>query len=212
MTVENVIHRYPHSPGNLLDYHVSASNDRVSSMEGNGLYIDTYGFKHEKSNENDRLQYICVKLSHFYDLKAHSTEEHVWRTLVKSYQNSSAVPVGENSSFPLFDRTSFDDFKKNFKCLVRQGIPSHLRPELWHMFIQKQTQQLRKEKGATYFQNLCHLLPNSDVRESMSVTAKATSPLSSSSIQNSKNKSPWISSERCRRTRDSQTRIPKRYV
>ena len=95
--VGSVIHRYPHSPGNPLDYYVSVYNDLVSSMEGSGLYIDTYGFKHEKSNENDRLQYICVKLSHFYDLKAHSTEEHVWRTLVKSYQNSSAVPVGKKT-------------------------------------------------------------------------------------------------------------------
>lgn len=63
------------------------------SLEGSGLYVDSYGFKHDKSNENDRLQYICVKLTQFYHSKSHSTDEQVWRTLIKSYQNSSTVPV-----------------------------------------------------------------------------------------------------------------------
>jgi hypothetical protein len=62
-------------------------------MEGSGLYIDSYGYKHEKCNENDRLQYICVKLTHFYDLKAHSNDEHAWRSLLKSFQNSPTVSV-----------------------------------------------------------------------------------------------------------------------
>ncbi|CAF4387446.1 unnamed protein product, partial [Adineta steineri] len=61
------------------------------NLEGSGLYIDSYGFKHEKNNENDRLQYICVKLTHFYDTKAHSTDDHVWRSLLKTYQTSSTV-------------------------------------------------------------------------------------------------------------------------
>jgi len=54
--------------------------------------------------------------------------------------------------------------KKTFKQLVRQGIPTHLRSEIWHILIQKQISHVRKEKGSSYFQNLCHLLPNSDVR------------------------------------------------
>jgi len=54
--------------------------------------------------------------------------------------------------------------KKTFKYLVRQGIPNHLRSELWHAFIYKQINNIRKEKGSSYFENLCHLLPNSDVR------------------------------------------------
>ncbi|UJR36374.1 hypothetical protein I4U23_029098 [Adineta vaga] len=114
------------------------------SMEGSGLYIDSYGFKHEKSNENDRLQYICVKLTHFFNSKAHSSDEHVWRSLLKTYQTSSTVP-------------------KTFKYLVRQGIPNHLRAEVWHILIQKQVHDIRKEKGSNYFHNLCHLLPNSDL-------------------------------------------------
>lgn len=69
----------------------------VCSLEGSGLYIDSYGYKHDKSNENDRLQYICVKLTHFYDVKAHSTDESIWRALLKSYQNSSTVPVRRTS-------------------------------------------------------------------------------------------------------------------
>lgn len=63
------------------------------SLEGSGLYIDSYGFKHEKNNENDRLQYICVKLSHFYDSKSRSTDENIWRSLMKTFENSSTVPV-----------------------------------------------------------------------------------------------------------------------
>jgi hypothetical protein len=63
------------------------------SLEGSGLYIDSYGYKHEKNNENDRLQYICVKLSHFYDSKARSTDEHQWRSLLKTFQNSPTVSV-----------------------------------------------------------------------------------------------------------------------
>ncbi|CAF3214029.1 unnamed protein product [Rotaria socialis] len=114
------------------------------SMDGSGLYIDPYGFKREKNNLNDRLQYICVKLTHFYDSKAHSTDESSWRSLIKLYQNSSTV-------------------SKTLKYLVRQGIPDHLRTEIWHIFIQKQTSHIRKEKGALYYQNLCHLLPNSDL-------------------------------------------------
>ncbi|CAF1308815.1 unnamed protein product [Adineta steineri] len=114
------------------------------NLEGSGLYIDSYGFKHEKNNENDRLQYICVKLTHFYDTKAHSTDDHVWRSLLKTYQTSSTV-------------------SKTFKYLVRQGIPNHLRSEVWHVFIQKQIENIRKEKGSSYFHNLCHLLPNSDL-------------------------------------------------
>jgi hypothetical protein len=54
--------------------------------------------------------------------------------------------------------------KKTFKYLVRQGIPNHLRSEIWHVFIQKQINHIRKEKGPSYFENLGHLLPNSDVR------------------------------------------------
>ncbi|CAF3384129.1 unnamed protein product [Rotaria sp. Silwood1] len=114
------------------------------SMEGPGLYIDSYGFKHEKSNENDRLQYICVKLAHFYDSKAHSTDENVWRSLLRTFQNSSTIP-------------------KTLKYLVRQGIPNHLRSEVWHIFIQKQINHIRKEKGVSYYQSLSHLLPNSDL-------------------------------------------------
>ncbi|CAF0741810.1 unnamed protein product [Rotaria sordida] len=114
------------------------------SLEGSGLYTDSYGFKHEKSNENDRLQYICVKLTHFYDSKAHSTDEKVWRSLIKIFQNSSTV-------------------SKTLKYLVRQGIPNHLRSEVWHIFIQKQINHIRKEKGLSYYQSLCHLLPNSDL-------------------------------------------------
>ncbi len=63
------------------------------SLEGSGWYIDSYGFKHEKSNENDRLQYICVKLTHFYDSKARSTDDHSWRSLLKIYETSSTVSV-----------------------------------------------------------------------------------------------------------------------
>lgn len=62
-------------------------------MEGSGFYIDSYGFKHEKSNENDRLQYICVKLSNFYDSKARSVDENAWRTLLRTFQSSTTVPV-----------------------------------------------------------------------------------------------------------------------
>ena len=54
--------------------------------------------------------------------------------------------------------------KKTLKYLVRQGIPNHLRSEIWHIFIRKQVSNIRKEKDPCYFQNLCHLLPNSDVR------------------------------------------------
>ena len=67
-----------------------------SSLEGSNLYIDSYGFKHEKSNENDRLQYLCVKLAHFYDSKARSTDENLWRSLLKTYQNSPTVSVNTN--------------------------------------------------------------------------------------------------------------------
>ncbi|CAF4087488.1 unnamed protein product, partial [Rotaria sp. Silwood2] len=114
------------------------------SMEGSGLYIDSYGFKHEKNNENDRLQYICVKLTHFYDSKAHNTDENIWRSLLKTFQNTSTIP-------------------KTLKYLVRQGIPNHLRSEVWHIFIQKQINHIRQEKGVSYYQSLCHLLPNSDL-------------------------------------------------
>lgn len=65
----------------------------IFSMEGSGLYIDSYGFKHEKSNENDRLQYICVKLTHFYNSKSLSTDDNTWRSLMKTYQNSTTVSV-----------------------------------------------------------------------------------------------------------------------
>lgn len=132
------------------------------SLEGSGLYVDAYGFKHDKSNENDRLQYICVKLTQFYHSKAQTTDEQTWRNLVKSYQTGSTVPV--RTPIHTLSRLSFDSMKKNFKCLVRQGIPSHLRSEFWHIFIWKQTEQIRKTKGVNYYQNLCHLLPNSDVR------------------------------------------------
>ena len=135
------------------------------SLEGSGLYVDSYGFKHDKSNENDRLQYICVKLTQFYHSKAQITDEQVWRTLLKSYQNSSTIPVSLDErrwSIYVFVFRS-DPTQKSFKTLVRQGIPSHLRAEFWHTFISKQTQQMRKDKGSNYFQNLCHLLPNSDV-------------------------------------------------
>lgn len=49
------------------------------------------------------------------------------------------------------------------KYLVRQGVPNHLRSEIWHVLIQKQVNDIRKEKGSAYYQHLCHLLPNSDV-------------------------------------------------
>lgn len=62
-------------------------------MEGSGFYIDSYGFKHEKNNENDRLQYLCVKLTHFYDAKARSIDENVWRSLLRTFQSSTIVPV-----------------------------------------------------------------------------------------------------------------------
>ncbi|CAF0782240.1 unnamed protein product [Adineta ricciae] len=114
------------------------------SLEGSGLYIDSYGFKHEKSNENDRLQYICVKLTHFFDSKAHGTDEHAWRSLLKIHQTSSTVP-------------------KTLKYLVRQGVPNHLRSEIWHVLIQKQVNNIRKEKGSAYYHHLSHLLPNSDL-------------------------------------------------
>jgi len=68
----------------------------VCSLEGSSLYIDSYGFKHEKNNENDRLQYLCVKLAHFYDSKARSNDEHLWRSLLKTYQNTPTVSVKEN--------------------------------------------------------------------------------------------------------------------
>ena len=71
-------------------------------MEGSGLYIDSYGFKHEKSNENDRLQYVCVKLAQFYDSKAHSTDEHTWRTLLKTFQSSATVPVSKKNWLLIF--------------------------------------------------------------------------------------------------------------
>lgn len=53
--------------------------------------------------------------------------------------------------------------KTTLKSLVRQGIPNHLRSEVWHVFIQKQISHIRKIKGASYYENICHLLPNSDV-------------------------------------------------
>lgn len=40
------------------------------------------------------------------------------------------------------------------------------------MCIQKKIQHVRKEKGASYFENLCHLLPNSDVRNSFVLLTK----------------------------------------
>lgn len=57
----------------------------------------------------------------------------------------------------------FIELKKNLKAFVRQGVPNHLRSEVWHIFIQKQISDIRKVKGITYYENLCHLLPNSDV-------------------------------------------------
>lgn len=128
------------------------------------MYIDSYGFKHEKKNENDRLQYICVKLSHFYDTKARSTDENLWKSLLKTYENSSIVPVNIQEEKELF-RLPNKYFKKTLKYLVRQGISHNLRSEFWHVFIHKKIQNIRKEKGAAYFENLCHLLPNSDVRK-----------------------------------------------
>ena len=93
-----MIHHYRHSTGNSPG---CSKNDCLIfvefSLEGSGLYIDSYGFKHEKSNENDRLQYICVKLAHFYDSKAHSTDEYLWRSLLKTFQSSPTVSVNDFS-------------------------------------------------------------------------------------------------------------------
>ena len=143
------------------------------SLEGSGIYIDTYGFKHEKNNENDRLQYICVKLSQFYDSKCHHIDENFWRTLLKTYQSTSIVSVRE-----FHERTPSRYFcfllllKKSFKTLIRQGVPHHLRSEVWHIFIHKQIEHIRKEKGFSYYEHLCHLLPNSDVRSSLNSVLK----------------------------------------
>ena len=121
-------------------------SDLSCSLEGSGVYIDSYGFKHEKSNETDRLQYICVKLTHFYDSKSHGHNDHVWRSLLKSFQT------------------------KALKHLVRQGIPVHLRSELWRHFIQKRVHDIRQAKDTSYFQHLCHLLTNANVSISIRST------------------------------------------
>ena len=54
-------------------------------------------------------------------------------------------------------------FQKTLKYLVRQGAPNHLRSEIWRVLIQKQVNDIRKEKGSAYYHHLSHLLPNSDV-------------------------------------------------
>ena len=92
-----MIHHYLHSTGDFLDIQNYCSTFFPFSLEGSGLYIDSYGFKHEKNNENDRLQYICVKLAHFYDSKARSTDECLWRSLLKTYQNNPTIPVSDSS-------------------------------------------------------------------------------------------------------------------
>lgn len=77
---------------------------RSYSLEGSGLYVDNYGFKHDRADENDRLQYICVKLAQFYQTKSQIIDEKVYRTNLKQFLNNSIPSVGKRFSFSFRSR------------------------------------------------------------------------------------------------------------
>jgi hypothetical protein len=47
--------------------------------------------------------------------------------------------------------------------MVRNGIPSCYRSELWKLFIEYQVADIKSSKGPNYFAHLCNIAPESRV-------------------------------------------------
>lgn len=129
------------------------------------IYIDPFGFKHEKSDENERLNLICLKLIEFHRSKNRSIDERLWKSFLTFFEPNPSVPIDKN------------ELKKN----VRRGIPQEFRSIFWQNFVHRTVGKIRREKGASYFQNLCHLLPKSDVWRKLFIEEKKFSLFFSSS-------------------------------
>jgi hypothetical protein len=57
-----------------------------SLLVGNGLFIDKYGFKYDKSNEAIVFQYLCEQLAGFFDNQPNLREDKFWRSLIKEWR------------------------------------------------------------------------------------------------------------------------------
>jgi len=114
------------------------------SLLKNEYFIDKFGFKYEKKSELHHLHYICQQLSTFYSTQPNIIEEDLLRSRLRSWKSS---------------------FKKDdeIKHLLRSGMASNYRKDIWTVLIRDATKDIRKRKGANYYLYLCQLASKSSV-------------------------------------------------
>ncbi|CAL2051755.1 unnamed protein product [Caenorhabditis brenneri] len=109
-----------------------------------GIYVDSFGFRINFSEEPNALHYMATKLNHFYLIRSKAAIEHKhnWKRFLE-----------ENDYIDLTPET---------KIMCRKGIPNSLRATVWRILINQQVEDLKTIYGKYYYRNLCNIQGGED--------------------------------------------------